>query len=60
MIAVNGCKHCGVEKRDHGQLWTPTTSWHYYVEPSDLLRLLRLKARRAAAEGSGTPEVDHG
>lgn len=47
MFEPNGCRHCGVAKRSHPQLWSRGLGWHQYVEPTDEQRLARMKERRS-------------
>lgn len=46
-LAVNGCRHCGVDARDHAQRWFQGVGWHGHVEPTDAQRLDRLRENRA-------------
>lgn len=41
----NSCWACGAAG-SHGMSWTPARGSHYYIAPSDAVRLLRMKARR--------------
>jgi hypothetical protein len=43
---VNGCADCGSPLRSHGQTWSRAIGFHRYVEPSNQLRLLRMKSLR--------------
>lgn len=43
----NGCTHCGMDERGHGQLWLRSTGWHSWEAPNDVQRLERMKQRRA-------------
>ncbi len=45
----NACAECGLPERGHGTWWR-ADGRHTFVAPSDSLRLLRLKARRDAAD----------
>lgn len=42
----NSCRWCGIEKRAHGQRWSPEAGWHLWAEPSTALRRERMRARR--------------
>jgi hypothetical protein len=33
-LTPEGCRYCGVAKRDHCQLWHPSVGWHGWVEPT--------------------------
>lgn len=42
---VNGCRWCGVPRREHAQRWTDGVGWHTHTEPTDEQRKARLTAR---------------
>ncbi|GAA2410866.1 hypothetical protein GCM10010404_80950 [Nonomuraea africana] len=49
----SGCRHCGLEKRDHMGRWKSGAGWHGWVEPTDEQRKARMldrRARRAARQ----------
>lgn len=46
----NGCKECGVDKRGHCRIWTEGIGWHNWVEPTDKMRLERMRGRRRRNE----------
>jgi len=50
-LAPNGCRHCGVSKREHCQLWSSQDGigWHGFIEPTDVQRLERMQWRRILA-----------
>jgi coenzyme F420-reducing hydrogenase gamma subunit len=48
--APNSCAVCGGNPRIHGMSYSNSRSaYHYYEAPSNAVRLLRMKARRATA-----------
>lgn len=47
----NGCRHCGVTQRGHGQRWVPGIGRHVFTQPTDTQRLARMYARRAIRLG---------
>lgn len=47
-VPPEGCHHCGVERRDHGQRWVAGVGWHAWVEPSREQIATRLRARLTA------------
>ncbi|MDG4801742.1 hypothetical protein [Micromonospora sp. WMMD980] len=40
-----GCFYCGVEERQHCQLWHPVAGWHGWKEPTRTQIATRLRAR---------------
>ena len=42
----SGCRHCGVEARDHFQRWASGVGWHQWVEPTREQIKARMLARR--------------
>jgi ribosomal protein L24E len=54
-VEVNGCAVCGKSwSHGAGGLWVrETRSMHHYTEPSNALRLERMKANRAARQNRG-------
>lgn len=59
---VNGCRWCGVPRREHAQRWTEGVGWHTHVEPTDEQRKARLLAGTEAPavcpECNGSGVVD--
>lgn len=51
----DGCAVCG-QGKGHGSRYAPSIGFHTYVEPTDELRLSRMKARRAAASPPPTQD----
>jgi hypothetical protein len=47
-MTPSGCRHCGVEQRDHFQRWTPEAGWHGYTPPTQQQIKDRMNARRTA------------
>lgn len=45
-VAVEGCQHCGVTKRDHPQLWQPGIGWHGWAPPSGDQIRARMRSNR--------------
>ena len=43
----NGCAACGVDPRGHFQRWDAASGWHRWREPTNELRLARMRERRA-------------
>ena len=48
--APNGCAWCGVEQRGHGTRWARVPGTHTFEAPPNALRLMRMRARRFAAD----------
>lgn len=46
VIPPSGCRHCGVEARDHCQRWASSVGWHRWVEPTQEQIKARMLARR--------------
>lgn len=46
----NGCLRCGLPRRGHYSRYEPVFGWHPWIEPTDGMRLARMKARRAARQ----------
>lgn len=42
----HGCRWCGIERRDHCQLWIRGRSWHGWTEPTRAQLLARTRALR--------------
>lgn len=57
---VNGCRHCGVLRHEHGQRWTEGVGWHTWAAPSDGERLGRMRAQRAARAEMNRSSVNLG
>lgn len=55
--APSGCRHCGVEAREHLQRWTAAARWHSWVEPTQEQRKARMLARREVAQVDGSGEA---
>lgn len=47
--AAHGCRWCGVEQRDHCQLWVPGHGWHGWTEPTRQQVNARMRTRLTAA-----------
>ena len=45
MSPPNSCSWCGIERREHMQRWMEGIGWHGWIEPSDSLRLIRMRSR---------------
>jgi hypothetical protein len=48
----NGCRHCGVQMRDHLQRWTLAAGWHGWTPPTSeqiKARMIRRRADRIVA-----------
>ena len=43
----NGCRWCGVNEREHVQLWAEGRGWHGWEEPTPEQRRSRMLTRRA-------------
>ncbi|MFD7410121.1 hypothetical protein [Kitasatospora purpeofusca] len=56
MTEPNGCRHCGIPKRQHFQQWTESAGWHQWVRPEQSQILARMQARRAARATNSTPK----
>lgn len=46
----NSCAVCGQEQRTHGLSYSKRLGYHQWVEPSNEVRLRRMKARRQIKE----------
>jgi len=44
--SVEGCAHCGIDKREHGQRWIVAVGWHKHVAPDAALLRRRMWYRR--------------
>ena len=44
----SGCRHCGVDQREHMQRWKPAVGWHVWTEPTWAQRRERILGGRAA------------
>lgn len=42
----SGCRHCGLDQRDHMQRWTTEAGWHTWTPPTDEQIKARMRARR--------------
>lgn len=49
MTATNGCRHCGVEARDHAQRWTQPAGWHKWAAPTQEQIKQRMLTRRGGS-----------
>lgn len=54
-----GCRWCGVDQREHVQLWVPSQGWHGWVAPTRAqvearmwARIGRVRAERSAARAA--------
>ena len=47
--APNGCIHCGEDKRTHPLSWSAEVGLHLWTQPTDQVRMERMKARRKAS-----------
>ncbi|MEU4781042.1 hypothetical protein [Micromonospora sp. NPDC023633] len=47
MVTAEGCRHCGVARRDHAQTWHPDAGWHGWTEPTRQQIHDRIRARYA-------------
>jgi len=47
----NACAVCGQEKRTHGMTYSKRLGYHQWVEPSNEVRLKRMKARQLLQNG---------
>lgn len=45
-IAPNACRWCDQPREDHPQLWSRLVGWHQWTEPTDRMRLSRMRGRR--------------
>jgi hypothetical protein len=45
-IAPNACRWCDTSRETHLQLYSPFVGWHQWVEPTDRMRLSRMRGRR--------------
>lgn len=43
----NGCRHCGIDHREHAQRWTDAAGWHQWTPPTQQQIKARMRARRA-------------
>ena len=50
ILEPNSCAVCGVHGPKEGMYYAGSAGWHTWVEPSNTLRLLRMKARRENKE----------
>ncbi|GAA3878567.1 hypothetical protein GCM10022243_49100 [Saccharothrix violaceirubra] len=46
-VAPNACAYCDIDREHHLQRHAPGISWHRWTEPSDALRLARMRHRYA-------------
>jgi hypothetical protein len=44
----HGCRHCGVERRDHARRYRPAPAWHTWTEPTREQVTARVRSRREA------------
>lgn len=49
-VSPNGCRHCGLAKREHMQRWNAHAGLHKWTEPTDEQRKDRMKARALGGE----------
>jgi hypothetical protein len=63
LIAVDGCRHCGLPKRlpdglPHAQRWTDEAGWHAWAPPTQQQTKARMLARRHATLPNRIEETD--
>lgn len=46
MEALNGCRWCGREKREHAIEWHESAGYHTYKSPTNTQRVARMTQRR--------------
>ncbi|MEU5596851.1 hypothetical protein [Streptomyces sp. NPDC020298] len=45
-----GCRHCGVDQREHAWRWKPPVGWHQWTPATQEQIKARMRARRASKE----------
>lgn len=43
----SGCRHCGIDQREHARRWKPPAGWHQWTAPTQQQIKDRMLARRA-------------
>ncbi|RAJ53778.1 hypothetical protein K388_05565 [Streptomyces sp. KhCrAH-43] len=51
----NGCRHCGLDLREHMQRWKPGAGRHQWTPPTQDQIKTRMRVRRAARIRKETP-----